>query len=179
MPGFISISVYDLLIPGQRRNFSDEVLRAVGFSCLNFAALSWIIIPIHQEHFHAQHPVLYLVLFFLVLFVAPASWPIIVLRLVSRPPLSRWVVQPVQKARDWVFMQKRRSQWVIVHLKDGRAIGGKYGRESYASSYPAEEQIYLEEVWKLSAEGQFLQRVEHSSGMVVLGSEIIAVEFFE
>jgi hypothetical protein len=40
-------------------------------------------------------------------------------------------------------------------LKDGNKIAGTYGENSFTSSYPSEEQIFLEETWVLNKEGRF------------------------
>ena len=37
-----------------------------------------------------------------------------------------------------------------VILKDGTLIAGKYAGNSFASSAPADEQLYLEETWILN-----------------------------
>jgi len=58
-------------------------------------------------------------------------------------------------------------------------MGGRFDKRSFASSYPAEEQIYLEEVWNLSSDGKFETAVERSQGVIVSCSEILAVEFFQ
>ena len=57
------------------------------------------------------------------------------------------------KPWDYVF-SRRQAYWVIVHLRDGRKIGGRFDRKSFASSYPADEQIYIEEVWRLDEDGR-------------------------
>lgn len=38
-PGFISLKVYDLLIPNEKRNFSHDFLEAVSYSILNLSLL--------------------------------------------------------------------------------------------------------------------------------------------
>lgn len=54
-----------------------------------------------------------------------------------------------------------------------------YQEKSSASSHPAEEQIYLEQVWKLDEKGKFLEPVTGSKGIIILNSEIAAVEFYD
>ena len=44
MPGFISIKVYELIVATKHREFSKSILEAIGYSVLNFAVLSWLII---------------------------------------------------------------------------------------------------------------------------------------
>ncbi|HXM46054.1 MAG TPA: DUF6338 family protein [Bryobacteraceae bacterium] len=65
------------------------------------------------------------------------------------------------------------------YTQNGQRIGGWFGIESFASSDPADEQIYLEEVWILDEAGRFVSTVERSRGIIVMKQEIRAVEFFE
>jgi hypothetical protein len=178
LPGFISLKVYDLLISSERRDFSQSLFEVLAFSAINFAALSWLIILIHSGTFYNDHELLYFLSLFSIIFLAPVFWPIVSLKLLKWPPIAKHVVSPIQKPWDYVF-GKRQAFWTIVHLKDGRKIGGRYDTNSFASSNPAEEQIYLEELWELDEEGNFIKPIARSRGMIILGKEIMAVEFFE
>lgn len=178
IPGFISIKVYDLLVPSERRDFSKALFDAIGYSCLNFAALFWLIILIHSGDFYVRHKTLYLMVLFFIVFVSPALWSFLFVRFLSWRPFSKCGVNLIQKPWDFVFRSDE-SSWVIVHLADGRKLGGRFDTDSFASSYPSEEQIYLEEVWELDENGRFLKPIERSKGVIILGKEILAVEFFE
>lgn len=176
IPGFISIKVYDLLVPSERRDFSKSIFEAVGYSSLNYAFWSWLIFLMHTGDFYSYHKIWYYVFFFLIIFVSPVIWPVLFFKLSSRSFISKYIVHPIKKPWDYVF-GKRESYWVIVHLKDGRKIGGRYDTDSFASSYPSDEQIYIEEAWILDDQGSFNKRIEDSKGIIVFGSEILAVEF--
>jgi hypothetical protein len=178
VPGFISIKIYDLLVPGETRDFSKSLLEAVSYSTLNFAALFWLIALIHGGNFYQQHFNLYYFSVFVIMVVAPACWPFVFLRLATWRRVAKHFVHPIQKPWDYVF-GKHDPFWIIVHLKSGQKIGGRFGIESFASSNPADEQIYLEEVWELDDDGRFLEPVENSRGIIVMNDEIRAVEFFE
>lgn len=178
IPGFISIKVYDLLVPSEQRDFSKSLFEAIGYSSLNFAALFWLIILIHSGNFYVNHKIWYFIFLFLIIFVAPVLWPILFLKSSSWRPISKYIIHPFQKPWDYVF-SKREPRWVIIHLKDGRKIGGKYDTNSFSSSYPSEEQIYLEEVWELDDNGKFKKPIERSKGIIVLSKEILGIEFFQ
>jgi len=55
VPGFISMKVYDLCFPSERRDFSKSVLEAVSFSFINFALTYGAIIAIHKSDFQIRH----------------------------------------------------------------------------------------------------------------------------
>lgn len=176
IPGFISTKIYDLLIPTEKRDFSKSLFEVMGYSALNFAALSWLIILIHSNNFYSTHKIFYFSFLFIVIFIIPIIWPIVFLKLMSYPPISKKIVHPIRKPWDYIF-GKKQCFWVIVHLKDSRKIGGRYDKNSFTSSYPAEEQIYLEEVWELDDKGAFKRPIERSGGIIILGKEISSVEF--
>jgi hypothetical protein len=167
LPGFISMKVYDLIVSGESRDFSKSML-----------ALSGLIAIIMTGDFYHKHFILYWLWVFVIMVVVPAFWPVAFLRLTTWHPVGKYFVHPIRKPWDYVF-RKRTRFWIIVHLKNGQKIGGFFGPESFASSSPADEQIYLEEVWALDEEGRFERLIERSRGIIVMKDEIRAVEFFE
>lgn len=178
VPGFISIRIYDLLVASERRDFSGTFIEAIGYSAINFALLSWLIILIHSNNFYEDYRVTYFILLVVILFVVPAILPVIFFKLITWKPIAQFVVHPDRKPWDYVF-GKGKPYWIIVHLKDGRKIGGVYDEDSFASSYPAEEQIYLEKVWKLDKEGIFLRQIDRTEGIIIMRDEILSIEFFK
>ncbi|MDI6795119.1 MAG: DUF6338 family protein [bacterium] len=130
---------------------------------------SWLIFFIHSEEFYATHRLWYFICLVIIMFAAPALWPFIFVKLL---PIVKIFVHPIKKPWDYVF-GKRESYWIIVHLKEGSKVGGRFDTNSFASSYPAEEQIYIEEVWNLDQNGTFLEPIERSKGIIVLSTEIL------
>jgi len=53
-----------------------------------------------------------------------------------------------------------------------------YDTESFASSSPADEQIYLQQVWEIDEKRKFLKPIERSRGIIVSKKDIKAIEFF-
>ncbi len=178
VPGFISIKVYDLLVPSERRDFSKSLFEAISFSCVNFALTYWAIVAIHSNNFQINNPFCYYISSILILFVAPVLWPLIYFKILSIPFLKSKTIHPMPKSWDYVFSQQK-PFWVIAHLKDGRRIGGLYGAKSFASSYPANEQIYLEEIWNLDGNDKFLERVDRSEGVILSKEDFEVIEFFK
>lgn len=177
LPGFISMKVYGLLVPGERRDFSKDVIEAVAYSALNFAALSWLILIILSKGFYSSHPYWFYFCVIIILLVAPIFWPVLFLRLSKIPLIARYILHPMPRPWDYVFGE-RKAYWVIVHLKDGKKIAGIYDTKSFASAFPEKEQIYLEEVWKLDDNGVFIEPIKRSAGIIILGEEIVSIEFF-
>lgn len=101
VPGFISLKVYDLLVPGPRRDLSSSLVQAVVYSALNFAGLLYPIMLVYSDGFHATPwDILGM---YCILFVAPALWAVVWRKLSSSRLLTRHIVHPVQKPWDYVF----------------------------------------------------------------------------
>ena len=95
--------------------------------------------------------------------------------------MSNWfqsnAPHPIQKPWDFVFAQ-RKCYWVIVTLKNEKKIGGLFSSNSFASSTPAPEQIYLEKAWELNDDDRFEKEHVETAGVIILSSEIVTVELF-
>ena len=178
MPGFISIKVYELRIATKKRNFTDSVLEAIGYSVLNFAILSWLIFLISKQGFYDNNPIAYYFCIILIFFIFPSLWPLLFLWGSKFKIFKKFLLSPINMPWDEVFSRKE-SLWVIIHLKDGRRIGGKYSTCSRASAFPNQRQIYLEKLWKLGRNNKFENVVERSGGAIFFEDEISVIEFFK
>ncbi len=178
LPGFISLMIYDYLIPSVKRDFSKSIVEIICFSTLNFIALSFLIyINLNFKYYENCLIVFYLSL--LIIFILmPALWPVFFVKLTNTKFFNRYFIHPVSKPWDY-FFGKKEAAWVIVHLKNGKMIGGLYSSNSFASSYPDKEQIYLEEIWKLDEKGAFLEKINRTKGVIILGDDISSLEFFK
>jgi hypothetical protein len=178
MPGFISIKVYELIVATRFRDFSTSILEAVGYSVLNFAVLSWLILWISSPGFSEKNPASYSISIVLIFFVIPALWPLLFVRMSRWKVFKKHILSPINMPWDEVF-SKREALWVIIHMKDGRKIGGKYGARSRASAFPNQRQIYLESLWRLDENNAFREKVERTRGAVFFQEDISIIEFFE
>lgn len=176
LPGFISLKVYDLLVPSEPRDFNKSILDAVAYSTLNFIALFWLIALMRSS----EMPVwLWYVSLLFVGIGMPALWPKLFVWIRDQPWFTKRARTPASISRVWdsLFIQ-REQYWVIAHLKDRRKIGGVFSVNSFASSSPAPPEIYLEEVWQLDENGCFDHAIERTAGILILGEELVALELF-
>jgi hypothetical protein len=178
MPGFISIKVYELIVATRLRDFSSSLLEAVGYSVLNFAVLSWLIFWISTPGFSDENPVSSYISIVLIFFIFPALWPLLFIRISKWMFFKKHILSPISMPWDEVF-SRREALWVIVHMKDGRKIGGKYGTRSRASAFPNKRQIYLESLWRLDDNGAFREKVKRTHGAVFFEEDISIIEFFK
>lgn len=177
VPGFITLKVFDRLVPTERRDFSKDLFEAIGLSCINFALLFWPIYIIYTTKLSETNPFLFYLSGIGILFIAPVLWAVGFSKLIARPFFRKRIIDPTLKPWDRLFSE-RRAYWVIVHMNGGASIGGKYGKNSFASSYPAEEQIYLEEVWQIDQmTGKFLSQVPRTHGLIISRKDYVFIEF--
>lgn len=176
IPGFISLKVYDLLIPGERRDFTKSLFDAMAYTALNFAALIWLIAVVRSGRLS---PWQWYAAMYVLLIVMPGLWPVLFLQLRKHPMIAQRITSPNPQVWDDIFA-KRTPYWVIVHLRDQRRIGGLYGGKSFTSHSPAPPEIYLEQVWHVDGNGGFTGAVVNSTaGILIMGTDILALEFFE
>lgn len=177
VPGFIAIKVHDLLFPRDRRDASNTVLEAVSYSCVNYALLSWLVYIDLHLNLVTTGPVWHALILFVVLLVSPVLLAFVYACARHSKLVRKFVPDPVPKPWDYVF-RKREAYWVLVELADGRHIAGTYDTDSFASSYPAEEQLYIQQLWETDGR-RFLRPVERSKGALVSGKNIQWIEFFQ
>jgi hypothetical protein len=67
---------------------------------------------------------------------------------------------------------------MLIHIKNGRIIGGLYGPDSFASSYPEKEDVYLQETWKIDGKGKFLKKIADTKGLLINPNTIEYIELF-
>ena len=175
IPGFISQKVYQLMYPGSDRTGSDQIINAVGYSCINYGVMFLPIVCVESYGLKSSHPTLYLFFYYFVLLFSP-----ILLVLAWRWIRTTQIVQnsiphPTGKAWDFVFSQ-RKPYWVKIVLRDGTELGGYFGDKSFASSAPEPEQIYIEETWLLDSDGTFERPQNRSAGTIVVADDISYIE---
>jgi hypothetical protein len=174
IPGFISLKVYDLLIPGERRDFTKSFFDAMAYTALNFAALLWLIALVRSG---SLSPWQWFIAMFFLLIGMPALWPLLFLQIRRHPAIAQRVTSPHPRVWDDIFA-RRTPYWVIVHLRDQRRIGGLYGGGSFTSHSPAPPEIYLEQVWHVDEKGFTGTVVKSTAGILIMGTDILALEFF-
>ena len=185
VPGFVAIRIYALWYPVEKqKDIGSALVEAVTYSTLN--VLIWLLF-IRSEIPDGdlfQHPWHYPGMLFLYCFLSPAvlAWLCLQLRLRVLPRYLS-MDHPTRTAWDW-FVSNYSPFFIRFILKSRdkddkpMMVGGYYGENSYASTYPEEPEIYVEEVWYLNPEsGVFEQRIEGSLGMVIRLSECERVEF--
>ncbi|MDX2028230.1 MAG: DUF6338 family protein [Alphaproteobacteria bacterium] len=178
IPGFVSLKTYELLFPHAPKDSAKQLIDAVAYSSVNYALLFWPLYEVETGNYRVIHPVLYVIFYIIAFFIAPILWVLIWKRLRTTEFLQNVLPHPIAKPWDYVFGQ-RKSYWIIVTLKDGKQVAGKYSEDSFVSSSPVAEQLYLEESWILNNDGGFERSKVDTAGVMIVTSEIAVIEFFK
>jgi len=180
IPGFVSIKVYDLIIPKEKRDFSKDVYEAIGYSFVNFFIISLLLerelIP------YGNGEVKLILKYVILLFLLPALLTLCYIYFIGKANIKlktlrlRGDINP----RPWETVFRNKEPYYLkIHLKNGETIAGIYDENSCASMYPNPEQIFLEAVVILDEDGFPQELVNGSKGILILGSEIVSIEFLE
>jgi len=178
VPGFISLKFYELLYPSEGVEGAKKLFDALTYSCVNYALLAPLLIPISGYFEWQSNPYVAASLLALTLVIAPIVWVILWRALRLRLSESSSFHHPVDKPWDYLFSQKKKY-WVKIYLKSGDVIGGYYGSKSFASSAPQPQEIYLEETWMINSDGGFARAKTDSSGVLVAADVISHIELIQ
>ena len=173
LPGFISLQVWALLVPTSDRPLKDSIPEALGFGVLNAVVGAPLLLV-----FAPTNPWITYGLFILTLAMLPAFWPFPLKWALDQLATRSIILKRPRNGWDELFL-RREPLFVIVHLKDGRRIGGYFGYDSFAGLHPASGHIYLETLWALDDAGRFVTPVPDSRGIVLRPDDYHFVEFLE
>jgi hypothetical protein len=181
VPGFIAMKVYDLTVATERRNFGNSLIEVVSFSLLNLLLWSWLLLLIDVKTFPFDHPWWTYVLTILVTVLSPLGLAILFRKTLDWPLLRGILLDPSPTGWD-AFFDRREPCWILFHLKDddNTAVGGYFGLESSASSYPYKQQAYVQELWRVDQDTyQFLKKVDRTRDGIISAEECRFIELFE
>lgn len=180
IPGFVMIIFYNWLkksLPNTQEQKDVPLYMCLGYSSIYFFIWFPILAFLSAITFNQTHKYVYYILLMLLFIITPAILTVGYLKANTKIKTYVYNVEsPSIRPWDCVFKELEPC-YARVYLKDGNVVGGKYSDKSFASAYPYEEQIYLEEIWILNENGEFQTALPGSKGMIILHDEIASIEF--
>ncbi len=82
-------------------------------------------------------------------------------------------IHPTPSAWDWTFSDLN-EQYILVKLNNGSMFGGFLGADSFISSDPDERDLYIEEIFGIDEENNW---VTNGHGVYLTGRDISSIEF--
>lgn len=178
VPGFIANRVYALRCPSPKTDWEKAVLEPIACSVVNLVIWFWLVIPILRTPFESVDEWKLTWVGLLVCLVSPTCLALFWYWLRVSVLSQRFGMDhPTPRGWDY-FLSENRQFWVLFHLKNGKMVGGYFGAKSFASTYPQEPEIYVEQVWRVCEHGKFVEVVEGTAGAVFRQSDWDRIEFF-
>lgn len=180
LPGFIIKSVMDTLVPPIKHNDTKYFFSCLLYSIVNCAVWSWVYLLLNK--IFEEHPITYWILL-LTITVVGATLLAVFIGIIKQKGFIEWLfakmsvnkIHPVPTAWDYYF-SKQEESWIIVTLKNGKTIYGKFSDQSFAASDPEERDLYIEKTYYIK-EDMTWQEDEKSKGILVSKKEIETIEF--
>ena len=176
-PGFVSLKTWSLFHRTKESTKDTLIFDCIFFSIINFGILWLVAIPFLVYGWYKISALLTGLFIFVYCIAAPALWPCLWNFLRKQKYLYKLIQLPYPMPWDY-FVQQRKSCFMLIHLKDDNMIGGYYGKNSYASTYPDEQSVYLEKVYKINPDGTFGEEIKDSFGLVISKADYKYIEFF-
>jgi hypothetical protein len=175
-PGLVSITIYRLIMPARALDWSN-VLQGLFYSIVNFALAIPFLYALVVGYDPLAHPIRYSAAAILLLVITPIIWPLLLVAIFKSTRLARRIQIPYPTAWDF-FFDRRETAFVLVHLNNGRLLGGYWGGSSYAGSFPNDGDIYLEAVYTLDAAGKFGEPIPNTRGVLLRKEQYSYLELF-
>lgn len=179
LPGFVSLRMDRLIHPGKDQGSAGDLVEILGYSLLNAGVLSWAVLRAAGELAAVEPDYAVLAgLAVLICVAGPLAWPLL-FRVGQRWAARKgWVMSPHRTAWDDFFSRKQPC-WIVLHLHDGSLIGGYFGKRSIASVGLEAGHIYIEELWELDADGEFIGVTPDTNGALFRPTDYLWVELRE
>ena len=178
LPGAISMYVYGLKVPQKEFDLKDRIAEAICFSLLNFMIV-WLPIRAALTSGAAiTHPIIVWLVLFLSFVIVPVAWPLILVRLLRFAEQRGWIAVRARTAWDDFFGRQKTECWLQVQLMDDSVIGGRFGSESFASSWPDPGHLFMQEVWRLD-DGYFVEPLPQSAGILLRPADYKLVRVYK
>lgn len=172
LPGFISMRVYSLIRPGDQTTLKDSIFEALAYGVMNFGMMFWLF----QFAVQSDEVIIQGIFVAISLVVAPILWPFLLDRALEFAARRGLLHYRYKTAWD-DFFSRRNSCWLIVHLSDGRRVGGVFANKSYATLYPTPGHLFIEELWEIDQEtGEFQGTSPISQGLILKPEDYRFVE---
>lgn len=166
LPGAITMYVCGLKIPQKSHKLQEQIAEAVCFSILNIVLMAWLLRYLVQPDFIAEYPFFTWMIILICFIVTPVIWAFALVWLLRFAEDKRLIRIRAKTAWD-DFFSREIGCWIQVELKDGRIVGGRFDKKSYASTYPDPGHIYIEELWSIDGQGRFEKVRDGSPGIIL------------
>lgn len=174
LPGLISMKVYRLILPSADVDWKTALIEGLFFSSVTLLLLLPVIYLLFSTNWSDS---LKIIISSILILIASIGLPFLLKYLLTKSRLSEILNLPYPTAWDY-FFDLREPCFLLIHLNNGKLIGGYYGLNSYATSFPNQGDVYLEVVYKVKEDGTFEEAIEDSYGLLLTKDQYQYIEIF-
>ncbi len=181
LAGFVMLSARSRLVTGERPSINETLVEAVILSLINqtVTLLTFAWVPQSWTEANAS------ISLFLQVVLQPAALGFLFGWLVTQSwfpgglrRLFLPVTRPVNQAFDHAFDRNDNPSFVIIAYHDGRQVLGYFGPRSMVGTDERNGGIFLERLYKLGKDGNWVEAVPNRSAWLALDS-VRSIEFLE
>jgi hypothetical protein len=183
IPGFILMRVKRVSYPPSEYSAQSTILDSLALSCVIHGLASPVWYWSYVSRVYLTCHVLFGVQVFMILFAVPVLLGIL-FNVTSRTKGMRWlreflyIPHPDPTAWDHHF-RKGRAYWVWLTFKSGQVMAGLFGPSSFASSFPHQQDLYVEKLLALDSRGKVIGWKGNSAGALIRMENLERVEFLD
>jgi Family of unknown function (DUF6338) len=179
IPGFISMKVYNLLVPAYKVNFIDKLFETLAYSGLNYIFFILAIFKFADDpEFEKEHPYIMIFAIMFIMAIMPVLWALFFYRLAKSNSFSKYIIYPATTAWQFTFVKKNSREKILVTFKNGTTKGGIFHKKSFGGKNAPNKDIFIEEEWQVEG-ARFIKPIHESKGVFISGDEIVTVEFYD
>jgi hypothetical protein len=176
-PGLVSTQVYRLIMPARPTAWGDSLLQSLFYTAINFTLLFPLVPFVVNTSNQEQHPALYWLAIVALILFGPIAWAFILRALFKSKAIASRIQIPFPTPWDY-FFDLRQPTFLLITLTNGSRVGGFWGPDSYAGSFPNDGDIYLEAVYDLDENGRFGEAKKDTLGLLIRRDQYTCVELF-
>jgi hypothetical protein len=182
VPGLIALFVRSRFIAGRTPSAKENLLVFVVLSLFYYSLTIFFI----EAAISVREPwVLRALIWILLVLVGPAAFGFVLGVAAQREWFTRFanwlgltLVHIIPAAWDWRFSSiPRGGIFVMVTLTSGERVAGFFSNNSFASSDVGERDLYIEEEYTVTDQGEWQARSE-KVGVLIFAKEIRYIEFW-
>ncbi|MCR4316499.1 MAG: DUF6338 family protein [Planctomycetes bacterium] len=184
VPGFIFSGTLSMLIPRSNSSLELRAKEYFTLSCINYGIWVLPLMFFYKYEWIDEYPKWSIFGAWCAIFVSPIVLGLIFGYISQRNLPARFLgrfgfrtISPIPRAWDSHF-SRMFQYYVIVTLKNDTCLYGLYGVNSIAGSDPNCRDIYLETVFDVNEEGEWIL-LEDSRGAWIAEDQISFLEFIE
>jgi Family of unknown function (DUF6338) len=183
VPGFVAMRVKRVAYPSVEPTAGTAVLDSLALSCVVYALVSPLLYLSYFQRWYVTKPVRFALLALFVLLILPCVLSVLY---VWSTTTGKWVwlrgwlgfPHPDPTAWDYHF-RKGEAHWIWLTFKSGQVMAGLYGPNSFASSFPQRQDVFIEKLLALDENAKVMGWKEDSAGALINMENLERIEFFE